>query len=118
LIWHVPHNASNSSSIFACLFVAARNTTLRKLVLYPSSGKTLLSWARSVELVPISWHRHQYKIGYMNQPQHKPAVTVKTNMKSIKKLHTWGLEPMSMQYAMASVYKISVLWEYKPSLKR
>jgi hypothetical protein len=43
--------------------------------LSPSSGKNLLSWAQSIELVPTSGHQHQHKIVHINQAQHKPRIT-------------------------------------------
>jgi hypothetical protein len=42
-----------------------------------------------MELVPISGYLYQHKIGYRSQAQHKPSVRVKTNIKNIKKLHTY-----------------------------
>jgi hypothetical protein len=33
-----------------------------------------------MELVPISGHHCQYKIGYINQPQHKPSPRIKRNI--------------------------------------
>jgi hypothetical protein len=53
-----------------------------------SSGKNLLCWAQSRELVPISGHQHQHKMGYINQSHHKTSARVKKNMKNIKKLQT------------------------------
>jgi hypothetical protein len=46
-----------------------------------------LSWAQSIELVPISWHQHQHELGYINQAQYKPSARVKTNVN--KELHTY-----------------------------
>jgi hypothetical protein len=34
-------------------------------ILSPTSGKSLLSWAQSIELVLISEHQRQHKIGYI-----------------------------------------------------
>jgi hypothetical protein len=44
----------------------------------------LLSWAQSIELVPVSGHQHQHqhKIGYINQAQTKPSARVKTHISS------------------------------------
>jgi hypothetical protein len=36
-------------------------------ILSPSSGKSIFSWAQSIELVPISGHQH--KTEYINQTQ-------------------------------------------------
>jgi hypothetical protein len=38
-----------------------------------------------IELVPISEHQHQDKIGYINQAQRKPSARVKTDIKVIFK---------------------------------
>jgi hypothetical protein len=46
----------------------------------------LLSWTQSIELVPISGHQYEHKIGY-RIGQHKPSARVKTNIKIIKQLH-------------------------------
>jgi hypothetical protein len=42
-------------------------------ILSPFSGKTYF-----VELVRLSSHRHQHKVGYIDQAQHKPSARVKT----------------------------------------
>jgi hypothetical protein len=47
-------------------------------ILSPSSDACLLSWAQSIELVPISGHQHQNKIWYTSQAQHKPSARAKT----------------------------------------
>jgi hypothetical protein len=57
-------------------------------ILSLSSGENLLCWAQSVELVPISRHQDQHKIGHINQAQHKPSARVKTSIKNIKKNST------------------------------
>jgi hypothetical protein len=44
----------------------------------------LLSWA---QLIPISGHLHQHKMGYTNQAQHKSSARVKTKIRIIKNLH-------------------------------
>jgi hypothetical protein len=41
-----------------------------------------------MELVPISEHLHQHKIGYTKEARHRPYARVKTNIKNIKELHT------------------------------
>jgi hypothetical protein len=66
------------------VFFYLKHTTFRNWVLSPSSGEILLSWAQSIELVPTSVHQHQYKVGYVNQTQHKPSARVKTDNKNIK----------------------------------
>jgi hypothetical protein len=43
------------------------------------------SWVHSIELVPISGHLRQHKIGYISEAQQEPSARVKTD---IKKLHT------------------------------
>jgi hypothetical protein len=45
----------------------------------------LLSYAQSIELVPIYAYQHQHKIRYTNQAQQKPSARVKTK---VKKVHT------------------------------
>jgi hypothetical protein len=70
--------------------------------LSPSSGKSLLNWAHSIELVPISGHRHQYKTGYINYTQHKPSDRVKTNIKTLDKHE-------ARHNLRARVFKIRVL---------
>jgi hypothetical protein len=45
----------------------------------------LLGWAQSIDLVYISEHQHQHKLGYIKQSQHKPSARVKSNIKNIKK---------------------------------
>jgi hypothetical protein len=76
------------------------------------------SWAQSIELVPISGHQHQHRVGYINKSQHKPSVRVKTNNKKLKKLHTHEAQHLSMNYFTAVVVKMRVLPEQKSSLKR
>jgi hypothetical protein len=44
----------------------------------------ILSWAQSIELVPISRHQHQHKIEYINQAQHKPSARVKANINNLE----------------------------------
>jgi hypothetical protein len=52
--------------------------------------------AQSTDLVPISRHLHQHKIGHMNQAQHKASARIKTNNKNgLKTLHLWDLAPVS-----------------------
>jgi hypothetical protein len=93
-------------------------TTFRRLDSICVFRWNLLSLAQSIELLPISGHQHQHKIGYINQPQHNISARVKTIMKNIKRTaHAWCLAPMSMHYLRVSVYKINGLSEYKPSLK-
>jgi hypothetical protein len=58
-------------------------------ILSPSSGKNLLCWGQLTEVVRISGHQQQPKIGYINQPQYKPSAKVKAHFKNIKKLHTY-----------------------------
>jgi hypothetical protein len=47
---------------------------------------SLLSWAKSVKLVPISGHQHQNKAGYINQAQHK---LTKHNINYLQELATY-----------------------------
>jgi hypothetical protein len=47
-----------------CFFLLFKTQSVGDWILCPSSGKSLLSWAQSTELVPIS--KHQHKIGYIN----------------------------------------------------
>jgi hypothetical protein len=58
-----------------------------------------LSWAQSIELVPISRHQHQHKMGCINQTQHKTSARVKTNIKNIKKNST-HMRPSSYVHAL------------------
>jgi hypothetical protein len=37
----------------------------------------LLSWAQSIELVPISEHLHQHQVRYISQAQHKTSAGAK-----------------------------------------
>jgi hypothetical protein len=60
-------------------------------ILFPSSSKSLLSWAQSIEPVPISRHQRQHKVKYTNQTQHEPHAGVETKIKKktfIKTLNT------------------------------
>jgi hypothetical protein len=36
-----------------------------------------ISWAQSIELVPIHGHLHEHKIGHIKQAQHKPSARAK-----------------------------------------
>jgi hypothetical protein len=89
-----------------------KHTMFRILVSVSVFRWNLLSWAQSSELVLISGHEHQYKIGYINQTQHKPSVRVKTNIKI-----TPRMSPRTYVHFTAIV-KIRVLSEQKSSLKR
>jgi hypothetical protein len=64
--------------------VFMQNTSFRHWILSPSSGKSLLSWAESIELLHISGHGHQHKIGHVNQTQNELSARVKTNINSLK----------------------------------
>jgi hypothetical protein len=87
-------------------------------LLSPVFRWNLLSLGQSIDLLPISGHQHQHKMGYMNHPQHKRSARVTTNVKNIKRTaHTWGLALIFMHCLTVSVYKIGGFSEYKPSLK-
>jgi hypothetical protein len=64
------------------------NTMFQRLDSVSVFKWNLFSWVQSIEVVPISGHQHQQKIGYINQAQHIPSVTVKTDIKNIKKFLT------------------------------
>jgi hypothetical protein len=47
----------------------------------------LLSWAQSMELIPISGHQHKHKIGYTIQAQDKSSARAEADVKNILKTH-------------------------------
>jgi hypothetical protein len=83
-------------------------------ILSLSSGGTY-SVGLSVELVPISRHLHQQKVGYINQAWHKPSARVKKNIKNTKKTpHTGnkGIHPRPVVDHLISqpILDISPIW--------
>jgi hypothetical protein len=67
----------------SCFYL--KHTTFRRADSISAFRWNLLSWAQSIELIPISGHQHQHKAEYINQTQHNLSTEVKTN---ITELHT------------------------------
>jgi hypothetical protein len=65
-------------------------TTLQRL---DSLDKILLSWDKLTELVPLSRHQNQHKIGNIQETKHKSSARVKTD---ITKHHIQGLALMAI----------------------
>jgi hypothetical protein len=55
-----------------------KNTAFRRLGSISVFRQNLLSWAQSIELVPISGRLYQPQDGYASQAQHKPSARVDT----------------------------------------
>jgi hypothetical protein len=92
--------ATNCFSYSAALDVTHRpvficnNVTETGLCLRPQvKKKNLLTWAQSIELVPISGHQNQHKPGYasINWTQHKPFARVKSRrVDNVQNVNHWS----------------------------
>jgi hypothetical protein len=60
----------------SCFYSKARR--FGDWILSPSSGETYSVGPQSIELVPISGHLLEHKIGYTSQAQHNPSARAKT----------------------------------------
>jgi hypothetical protein len=79
----------------SCFYL--KQITFRRLDSISFFRKNLLSWAQSIELVPISGHLCQHKVGYTSQTQHKPSARAKKTLTYLKTLHVRGLAPDNYQ---------------------
>jgi hypothetical protein len=64
-----------------------KKPTVRILDSHSVFRQNLVSWAYSIELVPVCGQLHQHKVGYTSQVQHKLSARVKK--KTWKKLDTY-----------------------------
>jgi hypothetical protein len=57
-----------------------RSTLTKRLDSVSVFRWNLLSWAQSIELVPICGHQHQHRIGYTPQAEDKSSARVKKEL--------------------------------------
>jgi hypothetical protein len=80
-------------------------------ILSPTSVKSLLSWAESIELVLNSEHLREHSIAYINQAQHKTSVRVKTNIWDISLTLTLS------QHAYITIFVLRISPRYSDALE-